>query len=142
MTFEERMAELGVDLSDLPMSFPGGPEAYNYDRRKQELSAAWEWYLPLVGAPGDLMTVILTHKNVNIAAQYIAHLIDIIDRMEMRIVNLTGERDYLLTQVEEDCMICANAEPEYHMLCAKYDILPDECFEFEGVPEDWRPNDE
>ena len=107
MTFEERLAELGVDLSDLKL-----PNPLSYDSISDAMRA------------------------------YHAYYAETLDRMETRIVNLTGERDFLITQIEQDCLICANSDPKNHRICAKYDILPDDCFEFAGVPEDWRPDDD
>ena len=74
MTFEQRMAELGVDLSDLPKHKRIPMLVIN-----RKIS---EWKDELIDNPLDLY-------------RYILHLTDIIDRVETRLVNLTGERDYL-----------------------------------------------
>ena len=107
MTFEQRMAELGVDLSDLK------PVAERrYDRE---------------GRP------------VTVQAALMDYYADIIDRMETWIVNLTGERDYLLRLYGFDCEECkrydeCNRDGDY---CER-ELVED----WAGVPEDWRPDDD
>ena len=107
MTFEQRMAELGVDLSDIKSI---------YDRMIED-------------------------HNVSVLARN-AYLADIIDRMETRLVNLTGERDYLLRLYGFDCEECKRYDE-----CNRDGgpILPDYCERdlvenWAGVPEDWRPD--
>ena len=116
MTFNERLAELGVDLSDLP----------EHER------------IPILGINGT----IFEWKGEPLCRvdlyRYILHLVDIIDRMETRIVNLTGERDYLLTLYGYDCEECkryneCNKDTDY----CEGDIVDD----WVGVPEDWRAYD-
>ena len=113
MTFDERLAALGVDLSDLPTGID-----YTIPQEESAMEAAADF-------GGGLEA-------------YILHLTDIIDRMETRIVNLTGEREYLLYRMwgEYPCVICENAKREGG--CA-VDICE---FEFAGVPEDWRAYDD
>lgn len=113
MTFDERLAALGVDLSDLPTGID-----YTIPQEESAMEAAADF-------GGGLEA-------------YILHLTDIIDRMETRIVNLTGEREYLLYRMwgEYPCVICENAKREGG--CA-VDICG---FEFAGVPEDWRAYDD
>ena len=81
MTFDERLAALGVDLSDLPKTYE---DAHTWNA----LSAAFAW---------DVMAD--EKRGEGILAAYVLHLVDIIDRMETRIVNLTLERDSL-----KECM--------------------------------------
>ena len=81
MTFEERLAALGVDLSDLP-------KTYKDANTWNALTAAFAW---------DVMAD--EKRGEGILAAFVLHLVDIIDRMETRIVNLTLERDSL-----KECM--------------------------------------
>ena len=67
MTFEERLAELGVDLSDLPY--------------------------PDNGRMNAILKGVSDKDKIHALKQSYIRLVDIIDRMETRIVNLTGERD-------------------------------------------------
>ena len=126
MTFEQRMAELGVDLSDLPESYESMVEVVN------AANAARKWFNN--EEPRNKITL----EEIALA-HYILHLTDIIDRMETRIVNLTGERDYLLTLYGFDCEECkrydeCNRDGDY---CER-ELVED----WAGVPEDWRPDDD
>lgn len=121
MTFEERMAELGVDLSDLPTDYPSS------ESWAKAFNAAYKW--------SDENG----RKQMLEPVQYILHLTDIIDRMETRIVNLTGERDYLLTLYGYDCEECnkyneCRRDGDY---CDR-DLAED----WAGVPEDLRVDDD
>ena len=120
MTFEERLAALGVDLSDLPKAYK---DAHTWDA----LTAAFAW---------DAMAD--EKRGEGILAAFVLHLTDIIDRMETRLDNVIGEREYLLDRMwgEYPCVICENAKREGG--CA-VDICE---FEFAGVPEDWRAHDD
>ena len=129
MTFDERLAALGVETRDILPSNERCNSLY------EKFYAVVERICKEMGEECDL-EMILSYLIIAIAKRD-----DIIDRMETRIVNLTGARDYLLTQLEDDCMVCANADPKNHRVCAKYDFIPDDCFEFEGVPEDWSADD-
>ena len=136
MTFEERLAELGVDLSDLPkpnkLSF-----AYNVDNPvllRNVSEAVYEFELN-------------TATGGRAYIDYILHLTDIIDRMETRIVNLTGERDWLneyygVNDGIGSCSMCIHsAEPYDSAICVECNYS-DLCqFERADVPEDWRADD-
>jgi len=123
MTFEERLAALGVDLSDLPKTYE---DAHTWNA----LSAAFAW---------DVMAD--EKRGEGILAAYVLHLVDIIDRMETRIVNLTGERDYLVERygdVTSDCRACSyyGEDGDCHneqTYCS---------FDFACVPENWRADDD
>jgi hypothetical protein len=114
MTFEQRMAELGVDLSDLPTR-------YEVEHRSAAFEAADNF-------GGSLS---MTHNFTD----YILHLTDIIDRMETRLVNVTGERDWL-KDVVTTLNVCET--------CGASGKACDSCwphYEYSGVPEDWRPDE-
>ena len=129
MTFEERLAELGVDLSDLPTAL----QYKNYGSRDKllwRISDA-EDTVEYWSSPQD------SDEFYEMAFAYICHLTDIIDHMETRIVNLTGERDYLLRQYGFDCVECKRyGECRDNVYC-ELDI--DE--NWAGVPEDWSVNE-
>ena len=103
MTFDERLAALGIDLSDLPQT--------------------------------DVMIRCRTREEM--VRAYMTLFAEILDRMETRLDNVIGEREYLLDRMwgENPCVICENAKREGG--CA-VDICE---FEFAGVPEDWRAHD-
>lgn len=121
MTFVERLAALGVDLSDLP-------KRYRQERRSTAFDAADKF--------GGSLSMTQNFED------YILHLIDIIDRMETRLINLTGERDYLAERVHEVdpdlCDVCVYAaQPPDAPECEEcYNRDPDH-FQFAGVPMDW-----
>ena len=92
MTFEERMAELGVDLSDLP-------DDLSDEQRSRE----------------------------------------IIDRMETRIVNLTGELNYV-KDTFRDCATCTVGSIPHSDKCDACDENFSN-YEFAGVLENWRADD-
>ena len=130
MTFEERLAALGVDLSDLPQ-FDGCHLTYD----RQSRSMAEQEVYRFEGMSGQFVDII---DCLKMHQDYILHLVDIIDRMETRIVNLTGERDYLLRLYGFDCEDCkkydeCNHDGDY---CER-DLVED----WAGVPEDWRVDD-
>lgn len=110
MTFEERMAELGVGLSDLP----------KYKR------------IPMLVINRKISEWKGEHIDTLDLYRYILHLTDIIDRMETRIVNLTGERDWMQSKC---CALCVRAYEDGSDACDTCDID-------EGVPEDRRADDD
>lgn len=118
MTFEQRMAELGVDLSDLRTD-------YSDEEYGQVFDTYLKWGEELEGA------------------SYILHLVDIIDRMETRLVNLTGERDYLFERASGagvlDCADCLYNGEDCNDRC--YDGTGLEHGVWAGVPEDWSADD-
>ena len=120
MTFDERIAALGVDLSDLPKIYKDAHTWY-------ALTAAFDW---------DVMAD--EKRGEGILAAYVLHLTDIIDRMETRIVNLTEEQDYLLERLADygalDCSECIySTDGEECTLCDEGDGYG----VWSGVPEDW-----
>ena len=117
MTFHERLAALGVDLSDLPEL-----AAYPIEREMEMIET--------IQAEGDL------------PLDYTLRLIDIIDRMETRLINLTGERDFLaerLREVDPDlCGVCVYAaQPPDAPECEQCSNREPDHFHFAGVPMDW-----
>jgi len=125
VTFEARMAELGVDLSDLPKHKRIPMLVIN-----RKIS---EWKSELIDNPLDLY-------------RFILHLTDIIDRMETRLVNVTGERDYLLRLIENHwndelfvnpCEFCRSYSENEKCWRTCDGEEPLEI----GVPEDWRADD-
>ena len=117
MTFNQRLAALGVDLSDLPEM-----AAYPIER--------------------EIEMVETIQRENDLPLDYTLRLIDIIDRMETRLINLTGERDYLAKRVQEVdpdlCDVCVYAaQPPDAPECEQcYNRDPDN-FHFAGVPMDW-----
>lgn len=108
MTFEERMAELGVDLSDLPepstlVSHSLHLHSKTYDFIKSLYGDSWN------GA-----------DRTRLFLSYILHLTDIIDRMETRLDNQT-------TLLKNLLHVIANADiPEdvtYEQFCLVVDSI-------------------
>lgn len=112
MTLEERMAELGVDLSDLPQS--DGCHL-TYDRQSRSM-AEQEMYR-FAGMSGQLVDII---DCLKMHQDYILHLTDIIDRMETRLDNQT-------TLLKNLLHVIANADiPEgvtYEQFCLVVDSI-------------------
>ena len=132
MTFEERLAALGVDLSDLPES---DGKHLTYDKEKRSAAEHEVFKFAKQGHFVDIIDCLAMHQD------YILHLTDIIDRMETRLVNVTGERDWLKEQLEavwqDDpyysiCSACKNFESMVEKNCVAKCV-----WEFGGVPEDW-----
>lgn len=133
MTFEERMAELGVDLSDLPNNKHAGMP-YPVSRYESLLKQAADFTGFDAPAGFEIFNVL----------QYALHLVDVIDRMETRIVNLTGERDYLFERASGagvlDCEDCLYNGEDCNDRC--YDGTGLEHGVWVGVPEDWSADNE
>ena len=78
--------------------------------------------------------------EAEVCQAYHAYYTEIIDRMETRIVNLTGEREYLIDEYIgcEECTYGADAE-----FCEEPCVSCENMEYFEwSVPEDWRPDDD
>lgn len=122
MTFEERLAALGVETRDII------PSAKQRTNTYEKFFASAERICKKMGEEFDVERL-LSYLTIAIAKRD-----NIIDRMETRLNNVIGEREYLLDRMwgENPCVICENAKREGG--CA-VDICE---FEFAGVPEDWR----
>ena len=125
MTFEERMAELGVDPDIVSL------HEDRCDALYERFFKAAEAIAQELGIGFSALTMI------TILLREIAERDDIIDRMETRLVNLTGERDYLLHMGGIPCDECVLGISERCSLCAEEKAIG----EWAGVPEDWRPDD-
>ena len=128
MTFEERMSELGVDLSDLPepstlVSRSLHLHSKTYDFIKSLYGDSWS------GA-----------DRTRLFLSYILYLVDIIDRMETRIVNLTGERDWLKSVLENHlfCETCVGGQGIEPCVNGHLCSTDNPNYRYSGVPEDWR----
>ena len=136
MTPDERLEALlnraGQTITDLPK-----PSvvvyAYPKDMRRYIPDVAARWHGRLNYGSCDL-------------EDYILHLTDVIDRMETALENVCGERDYFrqLLSREAPCMICVNGNlwhlDEPCSTCLnKNDVS---FFECEGVPENWRADND
>ena len=115
MTFEERLAALGVDLSDLPTEYSEPHLWKAYD-------ALFDWNETRCG----------WNDPCELLAPFVLHLIDVIDRMETRLINVTGERDWMQSKC---CALCFKAYEDGSDACDTCDID-------EGVPEDRRLDDD
>lgn len=123
MTCDERLEKLlnraGQTISDLP-----GPFGYTAKQEEDAMEAAADF-------GGDDVLIL--------------HLTDVIDRLEWALDKVVRERDYLAERFGDavcDCDICMHAEndtddPPY-VICA----LSENRFEFAGIPEDWRVDDD
>lgn len=128
MTLEQRMAELGVDLSDLNVVVDRGNALYEkyYESAKQIAEEKGLWF------NGMLLATLLIHE--------ICERDDIIDRMETRLVNVTGELNYI-KDTFRDCATCTVGSNPHSDKC-------DACgkdfsnYEFAGVLENWRADDD
>ena len=114
MTFEERLAALGVDLSDLPEHDRIPVLGIN--------RTVFEWKGELLDREVDLY-------------RYIMHLTDVIDRMETRLVNVTGELNYI-KQTFMGCATCTDGSVLHSDRCNSCDENYSN-YEFAGVLEDW-----
>lgn len=138
MTFEQRMAELGVDPGIVSLHEDRCDALYERFFKASEATAQ---ELGIGFSALTLITVLLRE---------IAERDEIIDHMETRIVNLTGERDYLIdryvgcedciygadaTFCEEPCVSCENME-HFEWIVPEW-IVPEWI-----VPEDWRADDD
>ena len=141
MTPDERIEELlsraGQTISDLPKCAEDGSIEY-YTERLESLAKAARAF--------DRDSIYRTLLNIQIAI-YALHLTDIIDRMETALENVCGERDYLKQIIEQQipCEICVTKEcctdDEPCNSCLQPDDETMVNYEYEGVPENWRPDD-
>lgn len=122
MTFEQRMTELGVDLSDLP-------KCYQWLSIWEIDKAITEWS----GKPVN------SENTARVYYSYIQHLVDVIDRMETRLVNVTEELNYI-KDTFKDCATCTVGSIPHSDKCDACDENFSN-YEFAGVPEDWRRDD-
>lgn len=114
MTFEERLAALGVDLSDLPTGID-----YTIPQEEAAMEAAADF-------GGGLEA-------------YILHLTEIIDRMETRLVNVTGERDWLKSVLENHlfCETCVGGQGMEPCVNGHLCSTDNPNYRYSGIPEDW-----
>lgn len=128
MTCDERIEALlnraGQTISDLP-------KRYEQEHRNTAFDAADHF--------GGSLCMTQNFED------YILHLTDVIDRMETALGNVIGERDYLVWALKEDyhcCDACIHRDKymseEPCNLCERANSK----FEFAGVPEDWRVDDD
>ena len=138
MTFEERLAELGIDPVIISLSDDRCDALY------EKFYKASEAIAQELGIGFSALTMI------TMLLRGIAERDDIIDRMETRIVNLTGERDWLLqlyhNSCSDACRVCLYRHPnlcEGEITFTLEDREYVTCqFEYAGVPEDWRVDDD
>lgn len=90
MTFDERLAALGVETSDIL------PSEEHCSNLYEKFFNSAERICKEMGEKFDL-EMLLSYLTIAIAKRD-----EIIDRMETRIVNLTGERDYLRWKYSAD----------------------------------------
>ena len=134
MTFDERLAELGVDLSDLPNGY-----TLDAKRARGVSDIACRWFID-----EDTPDGVALRNLVSIPLfQYILHLVDVIDRMETRLVNLTGERDWLKSVLENHlfCETCVGGQGIEPCVNGHLCSTDNPNYRYSGVPEDWRVDD-
>lgn len=140
MTPDERLEALlnraGQTISDLPKKGMEVSEPYPLTALPKANGAAWNWYLDICTDMDDYDST----RSKMILKLYILHLADVIDRMETALENVCGERDYLCDR--SGCKSCAYEEiPGYNMPCLNC-TASKKFYEFAGVPEDWRVDDD
>ena len=144
MTADERIEALGVDLSDLPRQTKTDYAYAEKDAIRAAIYAAMRFQgEDPITFPGE--TTVPCY-----VVDYILHLTDVIDRMEMALENVCGEREYLLRIIKkhkdgtpvQDCKICKSYFD--NLRCGEdCDEGSSETDHFEfGVPEDWRADDD
>lgn len=133
MIFEERLAALGVDPAIISLHEDRCDALYE---RFYKASEAIAQELGIGFSALTMITLLLRE---------IAGRDDIIDRLETRLDNVIGERDYLVEKLSEaigDCNICVYSDlNEAEMPCYQCNF-PKRSFEFAGVPEDWMVHDD
>ena len=141
MTCNERIEQLlnraGQTISDLPKS---DGKHLTYDRESRSSAEHGVFAYAKQSGYVDVIDCLAMHQD------YILHLTDVIDRMETALENVCGERDYFRQFLirEAPCMICVNGNlrhlDEPCSTCLnKNDVS---FFECEGVPENWRADND
>lgn len=137
MTANERLEALlnraGQTISDLPT---WGGDMRRLGRAKREaLTEMGDRWTDSQTISADEMPLL----------EYILKLTDIIDRMEWALDKTIRERDYLARRPGDadcDCDNCVYSDVnEAEMPCYQCDN-PGRHFEFAGIPEDWRADDD
>ena len=146
MTCDERLEKLlnkaGQTISDLPKAY-----SLSTIEAKDIQEVACQWFVN-EGAPEG----VAFRNLVSIPLyQYILHLTDVIDRMETALENVTRERDWLreMNRLHAGCPTCVHhvdGDPlqceDGERLCQLGDDRTCVSWEYCGVPEDWRADDE
>ena len=131
MTFEERLAALGVETRDFVPSDEHCKSLYD------KFYAEAKRICKLMGGKLDGPFM------VSLLLVAVADRDTIINRMETRLDNVIGERNYLLKYYGYDCKECVKY-PDCSTLADSDDftcvgsLLDD----WAGVPEDWRADDD
>lgn len=147
MTTDKRLEALlnraGQTISDLPRKGTEASEPYPLAACPKANGAGWNWYLDISSDMDDYDST----RTKFVLKQYILHLTDIIDRMEMALENQVTLHEKLMH-------VIGNADiPDgvsYDQFCLVVDSIYKavqtaqegwETYE-EGVPEDWRADDD
>lgn len=142
MTPDERIEALlnraGQTISDLPKS---DGKHLTYDRESRSSAEHVVFAYAKQSGYVDVIDCLAMHQD------YILHLTDVIDRMEWALENACGERDYLRQTAGVDgCWTCTNSDSGAKCHRPEGCVLNDEgrCkgYEYAGVPEDWRVDDD
>lgn len=144
MKCDERLEALlnraGQTISDLPKGY-----LLTSKDGKNLSDVACQWFIDEDAPEGVALRNIVSIPLY----QYILHLTDIIDRLEWALENVCGERDYLRKAIEKEipCLICvATKRRAVDEPCNSCLLLPGGetmvNYEYEGVPEDWRADDD
>lgn len=127
MTFEERMAELGVETRDF---VPDDEHCKRlYDKFYAEAERICEKMSMELDAPFMVSLLLVAVANRD----------DIIDRMETRLVNVTGERDWLKSVLENHlfCETCVGGQGIEPCVNGHLCSTDNPNYRYSGVPEDW-----
>lgn len=146
MTCDERLEALlnraGQTISDLPKrEGTEASEPYPLSALPKSNGVAWNWYLDI----GTDMDDYDSTRSKMVLKLYILHLTDIIDRMEIALENVIGERDYLRSRFH--CFFCKHyddmttTEPCKSCLLSNGDPGFELDYDKSIVPEDWRADD-
>lgn len=130
---EKTLNRAGQTISDLPNGY-----LLNAGEAKAIQGVACRWFVDEDAPEGVALRNLVSIPLY----QYILHLTDIIDRMELALENVCGERDYLVwaLKIDNHCAAC--------IYRGKY-LFEEPCLscenrsEFEwSIPEDWSVDDE